>query len=241
MRYFIRKSANGGITFGNTTNLSNNNASSISPQVASFGNNTFVVWQDNSPGNDEIFIRKSANGGITFGNTTNLSNNNASSISPQVASFGNNTFVVWQDNSTGNDEIFIRKSANGGITFGNTTNLSNNNASSISPQVASFGNNTFVVWQDNSTGNDEIFIRKSANGGITFTGKKNLSNNTGFSTSPQILAFGNNTFVVWQDNRTGNDDILLRKSANGGVTYGGKKNLSNNNASSISPQVAVIW
>ena len=81
----------------------------LMPHISIVNYNTFVVWQDNGPGNDEIFIRKSANGGIAFGNTTNLSNNNASSISPQVASFGNNTFVVWQDNRTGNDEIFHQK------------------------------------------------------------------------------------------------------------------------------------
>src|SRR5437867_2400182 len=245
---FLRKSLNGGITFGNITNLSNNNASSISPQIESFGNTTFVVWQDNSTGNEEIFLRKSLNGGITFGNINNLSNNNASSISTQIESFGNTTFVVWQDNSTGNEEIFLRKSLNGGITFGNITNLSNNNASSISPQIESFGNTTFVVWQDNSTGNEEIFLRKSLNGGITFGNINNLSNNNASSMSPQIASFGNNTFVVWQDNSTGNEEIFLRKSLNGGITFGNIKNLSNNNASSISPQIEsfgnntfVVW
>ena len=98
----------------------------LSPQVSPQENNIFLVWQDNSTGNEEIFLRKSTNGGITFGNTTNVSNNTGISKSPQIESFGNNTFVVWQDNSTGNEEIFLRKSTNGGITFGNTTNVSNN-------------------------------------------------------------------------------------------------------------------
>ena len=212
---FLRKSTNGGITFGNTTDVSNNTGISKSPQIESFGNNTFVVWQDNSTGNEEIFLRKSTNGGITFGNTTDVSNNTGISRSPQIESFGNNTFVVWQDNSTGNEEIFLRKSTNGGITFGNTTDVSNNTGISRSPQIESFGNNTFVVWQDNSTGNEEIFLRKSTNGGITFGNTTNVSNNTGISRSPQIESFGNNTFVVWQDNSTGNEEIFLRKSTNG--------------------------
>ena len=55
---------------------------------------------------------------LAFGNTTNISNNTGISRSPQIESFGNNTFVIWQDNSTGNEEIFLRKSTNGGITFG---------------------------------------------------------------------------------------------------------------------------
>ena len=245
---FLRKSTNGGITFGNKTNISNNTGFSTSPQIESFGNNTFVIWQDNSTGNEEIFLRKSTNGGITFGNKTNISNNTGFSTSPQIESFGNNTFVIWQDNSTGNEEIFLRKSTNGGITFGNKTNISNNTGFSTSPQIESFGNNTFVIWQDNSTGNEEIFLRKSTNGGITFGNKTNISNNTGFSTSPQIESFGNNTFVIWQDNSTGNEEIFLRKSTNGGITFGNKTNISNNTGFSTSPQIEsfgnntfVIW
>ena len=156
--------------------LSNQVIGTLMPHISIVGNNTFVVWQDNSTGNDEIFLRKSANGGTTFGNTTNISNNNASSISPQVESFGNNTFVVWQDNSTGNDDILFRKSANGGTTFSGKKNLSNNNAISVSPQVESFGNHTFVVWQDNSTGNNEIFLRKNDTGGTKFYDPKKTAN-----------------------------------------------------------------
>ncbi|TLX85664.1 MAG: PQQ-dependent sugar dehydrogenase, partial [Thaumarchaeota archaeon] len=146
---------------------------STSPQIESFGNNTFVIWQDNNTGNDEIFLRKSTDAG-KFSSKKNLSNNTGSSTSPQIESFGNNTFVIWQDNSTGNDEIFLRKSNNGGITFGNTTNISNNTGSSTSPQIESFGNNTFVIWQDNSTGNDEIYLRKSTNGDTVFYDLKNI-------------------------------------------------------------------
>ena len=72
---------------------------------------------------------------------------------PGVSPEGNIIFLVWQDNSTGNEEIFLRKSTNGGITFGNTTNVSNDTGISSSPQIESFGNSTFVIWQDNSTGN----------------------------------------------------------------------------------------
>ena len=189
--------------------------SSLNPQSSLLEKNIFLVWQDNSTGNEEIFLRKSTNGGITFGNKTNVSNSTGISASPQIESFGNNTFVIWQDNSTGNEEIFLRKSTNGGITFGNKTNVSNNTGISASPQIESFGNNTFVIWQDNSTGNEEIFLRKSTNGGITFGNKTNVSNSTGISASPQIESFGNNTFVIWQDNSTGNEEIYLRKSEMG--------------------------
>ena len=95
-------------------------------------------------------------------------------LMPGVSPDRNNISLVWQDNSTGNEEIFLRKSTNGGITFGNTTNVSNNTGISTSPQIESFGNNTFVVWQDNSTGNEEIFLRKSTNADEVFYDLKNI-------------------------------------------------------------------
>ena len=48
---------------------------------------------------------------------------------------GNKTLVVWQDNSTGNNEIYLRVSTDGGNTFGNTTNLSNNTGNSEFPKI----------------------------------------------------------------------------------------------------------
>jgi aldose sugar dehydrogenase len=138
---------------------------------------------------------------------------------PQQSFLGNYFWLVWQDNSTGNDEIYLKKSIDGGITFGNATNLSDDVGSSQFPQIAALGNTTFVVWQDNSTGNDEIYLKKSSNAGSTFSSKKNLSDDVGSSQFPQIAALGNTTFVVWQDNSTGNDEIYLKKSSNASTNF----------------------
>ena len=87
-----------------------------------------------------------------FGRVFDLSRNNASSTDPQIAVDGNSTYVVWQDNSSGNDEIYLKMSPAGKSDFGRIFNLSRNNASSTDPQIAVYGNSTYVVWQDNSSG-----------------------------------------------------------------------------------------
>jgi glucose/arabinose dehydrogenase len=87
---------------------------------------------------------------------------------PQQSFWGNYFWLVWQDNSTGNDEIYLKKSLDGGITFGNATNLSDDVGSSQFAQIEALGNTTFVVWQDNSTGNDEIYLKKSSNASTNF-------------------------------------------------------------------------
>ena len=60
---------------------------------------------------------------------------NASSTDPQVTVYGNSTYVVWQDNSTGNNEIYLKMSPAGKADFGRTFNLSRNDGSSTDPQV----------------------------------------------------------------------------------------------------------
>jgi hypothetical protein len=87
-----------------------------------------------------------------------LSNNTGTSASPQIAASSNATYVVWTDNSTGNYDILFTTSADGGATFGNVTNLSNNTGNSFDPKILLFQDIPSIVWTDNSTGNYEVLI-----------------------------------------------------------------------------------
>ena len=90
-----------------------------------------------------------------IGEISEILDSNASSTDPRTAVYGNSTYVVWQDNSRGNDEIYLKMSPAGKSDFGRVFNLSRNNASSTDPQIAVYGNSTYVVWQDNSRGTTE--------------------------------------------------------------------------------------
>ena len=57
------------------------------PQIALDGNNVYVVWQDNTPGNYDIFLQRSLSNGTKFGDR-NVSNNNGTSELPQI-------FNIW--------------------------------------------------------------------------------------------------------------------------------------------------
>ena len=120
----------------------------------------FVVWQgNNKEGQFDIFLSKSSDGGITFSQPINLSNDPSDSIDPQLATVQNNLFVIWNDNSSKNNNVMIKKSSDGGITFSKPINLSNStNADSINPQLASTANELFVVWQEDLSGNNQIYF-----------------------------------------------------------------------------------
>jgi hypothetical protein len=147
---------------------------------------------------------------LYFGRSLNLSNNSGASEAQNVAASGNSVYVVWQDNSTGNDEIYFTRSTDDGQAFGDAINLSKDIGRSESPQLIASGNSVYVVWQDNSTGNDEIYFKGSLKKGVSFRVTKNLSNDSGKSESPQLIASGNDTYIFWVNDYRNNSEILFK-------------------------------
>ncbi len=236
------------VIFTGTVNLSNNPASSHLPLIAASADNVYIVWQDDTNGNPDIFFRASNDGGASFGATINLSSNSGLSLAPRVAAVGNSVYVVWQDDSTGNDEVFFRASTNNGASFNPTVNLSNLPGNSTIPQLAAVGDNVYVVWQDDVLGDFEIFFRSSLSNGATFGTIFVLSNNPGSSLSPRITAVGKFVYVVWRDDSLGNFETFFKTSADNGASFGSTVNLSSNAGTTFLYQMAatetsvyVVW
>src|SRR5574341_662832 len=69
--------------------------------------------------------------------------------------------------------------------------------------MALSGNNIYLTWWDNKTGNNEVFFASSTDNGKTFDTPINLSNAKGASADSQIATSQNNVYVTWWDNKTG--------------------------------------
>ncbi len=153
-------------------------------------------------------------GGIS--NTTGDSENPSLSIATDGS-----VYLAWHDGSSGNDEIYVRRwngnaweevgegSASGG-------GISNNEGDSRFPSLAIAGDGTlYVAWEDDSTGDAEIYVRRwnsneweevgegSASGG-------GISNNEGRSWYPSLANTLDGTpYVAWEDYSEGNAEIYL--------------------------------
>jgi hypothetical protein len=186
--------------------------------------------------------------------------------------YTNNQQVYAQsidDDANTNDDI------NNSISFTEPINLTNNTRDSIYAQIASYGDNVYMVWQENNPDpsgqnnnvntninynddyeNYDIYIKKSTDGGLTFSKEINLSKNPGFSEHPQIAISGDNVYIAWIDNASSsssstikNQEILFRKSIDGGNTFDKIINLSNSsNADSYNLEITaagnnvyVVW
>jgi hypothetical protein len=184
----------------------------------------------------------------------NLSANPGNSTDAQIAVQQNNVYVVWSDATTGNGDIYFKRSVDNGTSFGATENLSiNSTALSSSPQISAVGSNVYLAWTEPMKGNNEVLFRYSNDSGVSFRGKREISNtlsvNGDYALFPSLSAIGSNVYVVWQDKVSGNYEILLRESNDGGSKFSGIKNLSRNNTGdSISPRIVssgnnvyVVW
>ncbi|MFH1702231.1 MAG: choice-of-anchor D domain-containing protein [Nitrospirota bacterium] len=178
-------SIDGGDTW-TSKNLSSNKGNSAKPAIAADGSIIYVVWQDHTPGNNEIYFAKSIDGGDSWLASKKLTNNTGSSVSPSIAVDGSNIYVVWQDNSSGNNEIYLKISQNEGFDWTQDIRLTNNKGSSKNPSIAVDGSNICVVWQDNTLVNNEIYYSYSIDGGEYWSEPENLTNNEGSSVRPRI-------------------------------------------------------
>ena len=70
----------------------------------------YLFWQDSSPGNFEIFFKKSADGGITWTPSQRLTWNSGDSKNPSLGIDSNgHLHLFYNDSSSGNQEIYCKK------------------------------------------------------------------------------------------------------------------------------------
>ncbi len=82
---FFAASNNNGMSFDTLINLSNNIGNSEFAKIATSGNNVYVTWDDNTPGNYDIFYSTNNQAFGTFGSPINISTNPADSQFPEIA------------------------------------------------------------------------------------------------------------------------------------------------------------
>jgi hypothetical protein len=91
---------------------------------------------------------------------------------------GDNIYVAWWTNKTGNDEVMFRTSTDGGKTFGDKINLSNTpNSDSVNVQLAEDEGKVAVSWWERNQTSNEPVMRISTDAGKTFGNPIHLSTN----------------------------------------------------------------
>ena len=239
---FYKRSTDGGVNWSGTRRLSLTSGDTHNPAIATDSSgNIHVTWHDYTPGNSEIYYRRSTDGGVSWSGTRRLSWTSEGSYDSSIAiDSGDNIHVVWDDYIPGNGEIYYRRSMDGGVSWSGTRRLTWTSGGSYYASIAiNSGNNIHLVWYDGTPGNNEIYFKRSTDGGLSWSEARRLTWTSGSSYDPGIAAdSGNNIHVVWYDKISGNWEIYYRRSTDGGVNWSGTKRLTWNSGGSHYPFAA---
>jgi hypothetical protein len=109
-------------------------------------------------------------------------------------------------------------------------------AEHLDAPIATSGENTYIAWA-NETGNDEVMLRSSHDGGSTFSDKINLSNTTDINSQyVEIAAEGDNIVVTWWERNATSNEPVIRISTDNGQTFGPLLKLAANGSISSGEQ-----
>ena len=200
----------------------------------------YLCYVKGTEDNTDIFCNRSDDNGATFGNSTDLTKNPGfASFNPKLSVSGDYVHLVWSDLDNGTDgnlDVFSMFATDSNGTFTGLTNLSNDTAGSVSPDISSSGNILHAVWGENTPGNNAIFVRNSKDGGQTFDNKILIGNNDSMTFHPSIASSGEKVIVATtSSNDFGNQDIIIQKSIDGGKSFEKTINLTGNNTIGTSP------
>ena len=250
---FYKHSLNTGTSWSANTRLTWNAGDSYSPVIAvNPGNQVHVAWYDRTPGNNEIFYKRSTNGGITWSTLKRLTWNSGDSNIPSIAADScNRVHVAWYDMTPGNNEIFYKRSTDGGVTWSATTRLTWSPGLSFTPSIATgSGNSVHVVWYDYASTDYEIYYKQSTDGGATWSAITRLTWNTGNSLGASVAVDSSGGIhVAWYYGDPGHRDIYYKRSSNGGTSWSGITRLTWNTgdsyrlnlATDTSNGIHIVW
>lgn len=129
-------------------NLSKSARDSVDPVIAVHGRNIYVAWADKTGGDFDIFFAASHDGGKTFSEPQNISDDDVDSLKPALAIEGTRVYLAWVDYNGNQGQIKFVRSLDSGVTFGDEEFLSAPRTNARQPALAANGSKVFLAWAD---------------------------------------------------------------------------------------------
>ena len=214
------------------------NGAAVDPVIGCDGNRVYVAWEDERDGeleNHNIYFNYSANAGQSWEAEDQLLDGDPDgrtmSLGAQIATWNSRVYVAWFDSANGAYDIYLASSADEGESFGEPVRVDSDSpgsAYSAYPQLGVAENgNVYVVWEDSRDELSDIYFSYSGDFGASFSndfrldGGDDAGSNDSFS--PKLAVEGSNAYVIWHDDRNGdNRDIYMNWSSDSGGTWQGE-------------------
>src|ERR687891_731120 len=207
----LSKSNDAGKTFGELTEIGVGDMETY-PKIAANADEYYITWDRRDNKDTEILLIK-GHKNFKIHNVTQIGKLNNEGIDggeSQVAADADHVIVSWASNIPVDKKyVYVSSSMNNGNSFGNNIPLSSTNSSNVENIL--INHNSYIVWQDNINGNQEIFYTKSNTNGTSIDKPINVSNNIGISECPSITVSTGGIHMIWEDDTTGNHEVLYKR------------------------------
>lgn len=203
--------------------LTNDSGDSMHPSVVTYSNSVYAIWEDIKHDDDYwgIYFAKSIDEGKTWCVLKRINDPTNDGHTPSIIADQNGIIhVAWSGAPIAETDysIYYKKSNDGGNTWSNDTRLTYASGESFTPRMAIYENILHIVWSDKRDGNFEIYYKKSADKGDTWSEDIQLTVASGSSGAPTLAADPmGNIHIVWQDNRGGNYSVYYKTISNNGI------------------------
>ncbi len=215
--YFNKFNTSGGKLLVNDIKINKDSgtAEQKNPKIiADNNNNIYVAWLDdrNHNGQFDIYINKIDANGNTLWVSDQRIDNNENSGTPSITDFDlainglGNAYLTWADNRNSKFDIWWQGIATtSALLFTQDQALSTQTSSSqqMSPRIAiDSSDNLFIAWEDNRSGNNDVYAIKLDNLGNNLWPQEVQMNNLTDSDqyiNDLIIYQGNKIIVTWTD------------------------------------------
>ena len=235
-RIYFTKSANAGNVWTDDIRISNQSTSlgnqfnpslAVDPVDKSI---LYLSWQDERNDFGDIYFTYSLDNGQTWFNETQV---NPFEKDPKIQWYpeiigdhNGNVFVTWSDKTSGDWEILLSKTSDFGKTWSEPVRVNNPlpaNKEQLKPSIGIDSNNIiYVAWEDDRSGEKQIYFSRSTDSGKTFIDEVRVSITELFvnARTPRLVVDNfDNIFIVWVEDDNSKYNVYFIKSLDLGQSF----------------------
>ena len=214
--YFSRITSDG-MTAGPETRISDHASTQLDPSIAWNGDEFGVAWQDGRDGEPQIYFTRLSGDGTRLGSDIRISDGSDPAQHPSIFCIGNEYGVAWEQYVDGeNLELFFTLLSRDGTRSGGVLRMTDAVGISQCSSMIWTGAKTCTAWEDDRTGNKEIYFAGLESDATRIQEDVNVSNSPEDSAVPSMAWNGEEFGVVWSEGAT----IYFTRVARDGTIIG---------------------
>ena len=199
----------------------------------------WVFWSSDRTGNYDIYYKSSSDLGVSWSNDTRLTIHSSRDLKPSARQLFNGTiWVVWCSDRSGGYDLYLKTSADNGVSWSDDFRLTTGPELDKSPSIAQMSDGTvWLFWASDITGYYDIYYK--VYNGFNWSAPKILTGDNRVDSNPFVLqTLDGKIWVFWSSRELGEtatDDVYYTYSSDNGVNWSAKTQFTTDNNDDVWP------